>query len=86
MNYSRKFEHALKPVEPLTGEKDNSFSPNDIQLLRSREAAAFLAISSRKLWELQRGGVIPVVRFGRMVRFVRADLEQWVMQNRSSKK
>lgn len=50
----------------------------DDRLLRSRDAAAYLAISERKLWELSAGGQIPMVRCGRMIRYCVADLRGWV--------
>ncbi len=54
----------------------------DDRLLRSRDAAVYLAISERKLWELSAGGEIPVVRFGRLVRYCVTDLQAWVGRNR----
>ena len=47
-------------------------------LLTAREAAAALAISERKLWELTSGGIIRVVRIGRSVRYSRVALEEFV--------
>ena len=47
-------------------------------LLTAREAAAALAISERKLWELTSGGNIKVVRIGRSVRYSRVALEEFV--------
>jgi excisionase family DNA binding protein len=41
-----------------------------------------LAISERKLWELQNAGVIPVIRYGRLVRFRRSDLDVWIAAHR----
>ena len=46
-------------------------------------AAARLAISERKLWELQNAGKIPVVREGRMVRYLVSDLDEWISARRS---
>jgi len=51
-------------------------------LLRSREAAKRLAISTRKLWELTNRGSLPHVRVGRAVRYDPADLDRWVEDNR----
>ena len=47
-------------------------------LLRSKDAAVFLAISPRKLWELANRGEIPAIRFDRVVRFDVADLRKWI--------
>lgn len=48
-------------------------------LLRTPDAARLLAISERKLWELQNSGQIPVVRIGsRNIRFDPADLRRWI--------
>ena len=49
-------------------------------LLTAREAAAALAISERKLWELTSGGIIRVVRIGRSVRYSRVVLEEFVAE------
>ena len=46
-------------------------------LLTSREAATMLAISERTLWDLRNRGEIPSVKRGRIVRFLREDLESW---------
>ena len=47
-------------------------------LLTPKQAAAALAISQRKLWELSNCGKIPVVRLGRCVRYDPADLARFV--------
>ena len=49
-------------------------------LVSLREAARLLAVSDRHLWQLQRDGVLPVVRVGRALRFRIADLERWAAQ------
>ena len=56
--------------------------PEDDLLLRSRDAAAYLAISERKLWELAAGNEIPVVRCGRLVRYCVMDLQAWIARHR----
>lgn len=63
------------PAETRAGDI-HQVSPE--QLLRSNEAAALLAISPRKLWELENAGQIPAVRFGRAVRYRHADLAAWI--------
>jgi excisionase family DNA binding protein len=52
-------------------------------LLSTKEAAVFLAISPRKLWELTNCGEIPHLRIGRAVRYVPEDLETWVEKQRA---
>ena len=56
----------------------------DRLLLNSRQAAELLQISPRKLFSLKKGGKIPVVRFGRSVRFARADLLQAIENHRTA--
>ena len=50
-------------------------------LLTSQQAADYLGISSRKLWELSNCGEIPTVRIGRLLRFdpvdLRNSIEHW---------
>ena len=47
-------------------------------LLRSVDAANWLKISPRKLWQLSNTGQIPVVRIGRSVRYRFGDLLKFV--------
>ena len=47
-------------------------------LLKTREAAAWLAVSDRTLFTLKQSGKIPHVRIGRSVRYSVDDLRQWV--------
>ena len=50
-------------------------TPVPAMLLTPREAAAALCLSERKLWALTKAGQIRAVKFGRAVRYDRADLE-----------
>jgi excisionase family DNA binding protein len=53
-------------------------------MLRTREAAALLAISERLLWSLTARGEIPCVRISRRcVRYRAADLEAWAARRAS---
>lgn len=52
-------------------------------LLRPREAAAMLALSPRKLWELTNRKLIPCVRIGRAVRYDVRDLVAWIEDQKS---
>ena len=79
MKNTRIVQNAPSPAEPCAGLDIN---PEPGQLLRSRDAADLLAISERKLWELQNAGAIPVIRLGRMVRFRRSDLDLWIASHR----
>lgn len=56
--------------------------PRDQLLLRARDAAKLLSISERKLWQLTHDGQVPVVRFGRVVRYDPRDLEQFICAQR----
>lgn len=47
-------------------------------LLRPKEAAKLLAVSDRTLWSLTAGGKIPYVRIGKLVRYSREAIEEWI--------
>lgn len=47
-------------------------------LLTPKEAAAALAISERKLWQLMKDGTIPCIRIGRATRYAVGDLQEFV--------
>jgi excisionase family DNA binding protein len=47
-------------------------------LLRPAEAARFLAISPRKLWELTNMREVPFIRIGRSLRYPVEELRSWV--------
>lgn len=51
-------------------------------LLKPAEAARFLSISTRKLWEITNCRKLACVRLGRMVRYKHADLHDYVQRNR----
>ncbi len=50
------------------------------KLMTSKQAAGYLCISERKLWDLQKLQRIPVVRIDRSVRFDIADLDSFIEQ------
>jgi excisionase family DNA binding protein len=52
--------------------------PNQRYLLRPHEAATFLALSERTLWQLTRSGEVPRVLIGRSVRYDPRELIAWV--------
>ena len=53
-------------------------------LMTASEAAEFLRISRRKLWQLKDEGDIPAVMIGRAVRYDRADLLDFVNRQKVS--
>lgn len=56
-------------------------------LINTREAAEYLGISPRTLFGLMApNGPIAVVRIGRVVRFRRTDLDQWIDRQRTTKR
>jgi excisionase family DNA binding protein len=50
----------------------------DMELLNVEEAAAFLKVAVKTIYTMTSKQVIPFVKIGGSVRFVRADLEAWV--------
>lgn len=48
------------------------------RMLKSRQAAAYLGISERKLWQIEKEGRIPSVRIDRVVRFDINDLDDFI--------
>ncbi|MBK8178019.1 MAG: helix-turn-helix domain-containing protein [Planctomycetes bacterium] len=54
-------------------------------LLRPAEAARFLAISPRKLWELTNCREVPAIRIGRSLRYPTEELRNWVAARRGSR-
>lgn len=54
-------------------------------LLRPAEAARFLAISPRKLWELTNCREVPSIRIGRALRYPTEDLRAWVEARRAGR-
>lgn len=49
-------------------------------VLRVVEAASYLACSERKVWTLIKDGELPAIRFGRITRVERADLDAFIQQ------
>lgn len=48
------------------------------RMLKSRQAAAYLGICERKLWQIEKEGRIPSVRIDRAVRFDINDLDDFI--------
>jgi len=55
------------------------------RLIKCREAAAYLGICERKLWQLKKDGRIPSVRIDRSVRFDIADLDLFIRKAKGVK-
>jgi len=58
---------------------------NTPRLLHPREAAAYLAISERSIWNLEARGLLKPVRVGRIVRFDREDLDRFIQTAKNSR-
>lgn len=56
--------------------------PRPEGLLTTKQAAAFLSISTRKLWELTNGRDIPCIRIGRAMRYAPDDLHAYISRQR----
>ena len=48
------------------------------RLISTREAARYLAISERKLWQLTKDQRVPAVKFDRVVRYDIVDLDEFI--------
>lgn len=53
---------------------------DDVINLDERQAAKFLGIGARTLWQLRRNGSVPHVRFGKSVRYPKPLLVRWLME------
>ncbi len=52
------------------------------KLLTAREAAKFLGLSERTIWEISGPrGDLPAIRLGRSVRYSRADLADYIQRH-----
>lgn len=56
---------------------------NVSELLTAREAAEFLKISTRKLYDLETRGEIQAIRIGRSIRYEAEELQRFVASLRS---
>lgn len=69
----------LFPGEPVF---EPSPAPAALQLLTPREAAKFLAVCEKTLFNLADRGEIPVVRIGRSVRYDPRDLSHFIEKSK----
>ena len=56
----------------------NDTVSTEVRLVRPKDAAAYLAISERKLWSLSKEGIIPLIRLGRATRYDLNDLNNFI--------
>ena len=56
-----------------------------VRLIKAREAAKYLAVSEKTLWNLENEGKISAVRFGRTIRYALDDLDAFIQSCRSGK-
>ncbi len=52
------------------------------KLIKSDQAAAYLGISTRKLWQLTQEKRIPAVKFDRVLRYDIADLDAFICRSK----
>ena len=60
--------------------KNNQTECNTQRLLTAKEAAIYLAISERKLWQLTKDKRLSSVKIDRVVRYDIADLESFIAE------
>jgi excisionase family DNA binding protein len=75
----------MDKLHPTVEQNHGAFArtAGDALLLRPRDAARYLAISPRKLWELSNTGEIPSLRIGRCLRYSCDELRAWVAGRKS---
>jgi len=61
---------------------ENRITNNPVKLITSKQAAEYLCISERKLWELKKNQRIPAVRIDRSVRYDRDDLDAFIADSK----
>ncbi|MFC1781182.1 helix-turn-helix domain-containing protein [Planctomycetota bacterium] len=62
----------------------NNTKTNEVRLVRPKDAAAYLAISERKLWDLSSNNIIPIVHLGRATRYDISDLDAFITKAKES--
>ena len=55
------------------------------RLIKPKQAAQYLSICERKLWDLSSNDIIPVVRMGRSTRYDIKDLDAFIQQAKGVK-
>jgi excisionase family DNA binding protein len=70
---------SVTPSPPKEQTMTVAHKPDERLVLTAEEVAELLCISRAHVFRLQRGGKLPApVRFGRSVRWARAELEAWL--------
>lgn len=57
---------------------NNTRSNHEALLLTLSETARLLQLSPRTVWQWAKDGKLPCIRFGRVLRFPRRELEEWL--------
>ena len=89
-SWERTFRWVLRlpPTEPMTPPENSPTEPATAAsalsepLLDSEAAATLLSVRRSWIYEAVRDGRLPHVKVGRHIRFLRADLENWVFAQR----
>lgn len=64
---------------------NNSAAIQHQRLIKVRQAAQYLGISERKLWQLTKDRRVPAIKFDRVVRYDIADLDDFIAQAKGVK-
>ena len=56
--------------------------PGALELLTAREVAALIKTNARTVYRLMKAGEMQAVRFGRLVRVAKPDLERFICEHR----
>jgi excisionase family DNA binding protein len=79
---TRRLANGTQP-KAADGSRGNG-AARDFQLLTADEAAVLLCVRRTTVYELVRSNDLPCVRIGRrQMRFLRADLERWILSSRT---
>lgn len=74
-------KHHGPVVEPIAS---NARRPLAEPLLDATDAARLLSVRPSWIYEAVRTGRLPHLKIGRHIRFLRSDLENWVLSKRAS--
>ena len=53
------------------------------RLLKTKDAAKYLCMSEKTLWNLTNAGQVQAVRMGRLVRYDPVDLDQFIQRSKT---
>ena len=75
---------SAQPTTAANGAAANAAAPSPLSepLLDVADAAALLSVRRSWIYEAVRDGRLPHLKIGRHLRFLRADLERWVVAQR----